>query len=106
MDNDEFKTTVNKKVYDLKNAKTFLIKISTQKISEEDVERLHCDVIAPDIIELKNMIANCKKKREKIWNVLENLETVCNGGYLTYEGLPSKSESESEYEESIAKEQN
>ena len=31
LNNDEFKTTVNKKAYDLKNSKSFLMKITTQK---------------------------------------------------------------------------
>ena len=38
LNNDKFKTTVNKKTYDLKNAKKFLVKITTQKISEEDAK--------------------------------------------------------------------
>ena len=33
LNNDIFKTTVNKKAYDLKNAKTFFVKTTTQKIS-------------------------------------------------------------------------
>ena len=35
LNDDEFKTTADKKVYDLKNPKMFLVKITTQKISEK-----------------------------------------------------------------------
>ena len=82
LNNDKFKTTVNKKTYDLKNAKKFLVKITTQKISKEDAKELHSDLIAPDIIELKNTKGKGKIKRENILNVLENLESVYNAGYL------------------------
>ena len=34
LNNDELKTTVDKKAYDLKNAKKFLVRITTQKINE------------------------------------------------------------------------
>ena len=54
LNNDKFKTTVNKKTYDLKNSKKFLVKITTQKISEEDAKELYSDLITPDISELKN----------------------------------------------------
>ena len=38
LNNNEFKTTVDKKTYDLKNSKFFLEKITNQKISEEDAK--------------------------------------------------------------------
>ena len=43
LNNNKFKTTVNKKAYDLKNAKKFLVKIPTQKISEK--RHLSCILI-------------------------------------------------------------
>ena len=36
LNNNEFKNTVNKNVYDLNNAKKFLTRITTEKISEEE----------------------------------------------------------------------
>ena len=89
LNNDKFKTTINKKTYDLKNAKKFLVKITIQKISEEDAKELYSDQITSDIIELKNTKGKCKKKRENILNVLENLESVYDGGYLHYKNEPS-----------------
>ena len=86
----------------MKNAEKFLLTIGTQKLNEEDAEKLYSDLITPDIVELKNTKAKGKKKRENILHVLENLESVYNGGYLHYKNEPSESESELESEESIA----
>ena len=35
LNKDEFRTAINKTVYNLKNAQNFLVKISNQKISEK-----------------------------------------------------------------------
>ena len=50
-----FKTTVDKKSYDLKNVKKFLEKITTLKISEKHALKLYSDLITPDIIALKKI---------------------------------------------------
>ena len=100
LNNNALKTTVDKKTYDLKNEKKFLVKITNQKISEKDAKELYSDLITPDIIELKNTKGKGKKKRENILNVLGNLEPIYNSGYLHYKNKSSESELESE--ESIA----
>ena len=41
---------------------------------------------------LKNAIGKCRKKRNKILEVLENLKSVFEGGYLHYNDVPSESE--------------
>ena len=66
-----------------------MVKITTQKISDENAKELYSDLITPDVIELKNTKSKGKKKRENILNVLENLESVYNGGYLHYKNEPS-----------------
>ena len=58
--NDEFKTVVEKKPYDLKNAKKFLLKIITQKVTEKDALKLNSDLITPDIIALESEIVRPK----------------------------------------------
>ena len=62
LNNDKFKTTVNKKVYDLKNAKKFWVKIITQKISKKEVLELYSDLITPDITELEKTKGKGKEK--------------------------------------------
>ena len=67
LSNDEFKTSVVKKAYDLKNVKKFLVKISTQKISENETLDLYSDLIAPDITVLEKSKGKAKDKRSNIF---------------------------------------
>ena len=48
------------------NAKTFLEKITTQNINEENAKEVYFDLIAPDITEFENMEGKGKNKRHKI----------------------------------------
>ena len=92
LNNNEFKTTVDKKTYDLKNAKRFLVRITTQRISKEEALELYSDLIAPDITVLENTKGKGKNKRHKILEVLGNLKSAFTGVYLHYKGVPSESE--------------
>ena len=85
-----------------KNARKFFLIIGTQKISEKEANELYSDLIALDIIVLKNIKGIGKNKRYNILNVLINLQSVFTGVYLHYKDVPSESESELESEESIA----
>ena len=49
LNKNEFKTTISKKVYDLQNEHKFLVKITTQKISEKEARELYFNLITPDI---------------------------------------------------------
>ena len=53
LNNSEFKTTANKKDYDLKNVKKFLVKIITQKIGKNETRKLYSDLIITEITVLK-----------------------------------------------------
>ena len=92
LNNNEFKTTVNKKAYGWKNVKTFLEKITTQKIGEENAKELYSDLITPEITELENAKGKGKNKRHKILEFLENLKLIFTGAYLHYKNVPSESE--------------
>ena len=96
LNNNEFKTTVNKRVYELKNARKFLLIIGTQKVSEKEANELHSGLIAPDITVLKNMKGKSKNKRYNILNVLINLRSVFTGVYLHNKDVSSELELESE----------
>ena len=85
MSNDELKTTVNKKGYDFKNAKTLLEKIAAQKLVKKKCKELYSDLITPEITELEN--AKDKGINNKILEVLENLEPVFTGAYFHYKNL-------------------
>ena len=92
LNNDEFKTTVNKKACDLKNTKRFLVKITTQKISEKEALKLHSDLIYPDITELEKSKSKGKDRRHNMLSFLKNLESGFTGIYLNYSDKPSESE--------------
>ena len=49
-------------------------------------------MITPDINRLKNAKGKGKNKRHKIFEVLENLQSVFTGTYLHYKDVPSESE--------------
>ena len=86
----------------MKNSKNVLIKITAQKISENEALKQHSDLITPDITKLKNATGKDKNKRNNILNILENLRSDFTGVYFHYKGVPLKLESESESEVSIA----
>ena len=92
LNNNEFKTTINKKVYNLNNAQNFLVDITTQKVIEEGAFELYSNLIITNINELKNEKSESKTKRNKVSDISENLESVFTGAYLHYNDVPSESE--------------
>ena len=62
MNIDEFKTTVNKKAYDSKNAKQLLMNITTQKLVKS---RQYSDLIKSDIDALEK--TNYKRKDRRLY---------------------------------------
>ena len=92
LNNNRFKTT------DLENAKKFLEKITTQKISENEASRLYFDLIISEIIKLQKVKGSRGKNRKKnILGVLEKLGSIFTDPYLYYYST-SESKSESEIE--------
>ena len=69
LNNNKFKTSVDRKAYDLRNAKKLLVKITTQKISEKEAFELYSNLIAPDITSFEESKGKSKDKRENILNV-------------------------------------
>ena len=60
--NKDFKITMNKKTYDLKNAKNFWIKVTTSKIYRNEVKKLYNELIQKDIDALKREKSNNNKR--------------------------------------------
>ena len=48
-DNNDFKFTINRKIYDLKNAKRFWMDITTRKTAKSEAKKLHKELIQKDI---------------------------------------------------------
>ena len=77
----------------MENAKKFLLKITTQKISEKEALKLYSDLIIPDIVTLEESKGKAKDQRNNILNVLKNLQSVFTGLYFHHVNV-SKPESE------------
>ena len=53
LDNKDCQTKINNDNYNLKNAKTFLLKIVTKKISKDEAHKLYGNLIETEVVELK-----------------------------------------------------
>ena len=96
MDND--KTSVQGRVYDLKNTEKFLLEILTKKVCKNKALELYNVLIKPDIDALMKLTSRSKDKRKNILEILNKLEsTVFDGVYIHHDKVP-----ELETEESIA----
>ena len=70
---------------------------TNKKIGEKEKFKLYSDLIILDILALEESKGQAKSKRNKILNVLKDLESVFTGVYLRYKDVPKP-----ESEESIA----
>ena len=85
--NKDFIITINKKMYDLKNAKYFWTKVTTSKISRNEAKKLYNKLIQKDTDALKRKKRNSIKKYN-ILKILENMDAIFTGTYLHYGDLP------------------
>ena len=62
----------------MKNAKTFFVKTTTQKISEKEALKLYFDLLIPGIAVLEELKGKARGKRNNILNALKkiNLESA------------------------------
>ena len=87
--NKDFKITINKKTYDLKNAKKNWTKVTTSKTSKNEIEQLYKELIQKDIDALEREKSNSIKKYN-ILKILKNIGAIFPGNYLHYGKLPKK----------------
>ena len=87
--NKDFKITINKKTYDLKNANIFWTKVTTSKISRNDAKKLYNELIQKDSDALETDKSNSIKKNN-ILEILKNIGAIFTGTYLHYGELPKK----------------
>ena len=93
LDNKNYKTNADGRIYGLKNAKKFLLEIGTKKISKDEVRYLYDNLIKPDADTLEKSKSRGNDKRNNILTTLNNIETsVLDGAYLHYSKKPSKTE--------------
>ena len=63
----------------MRNAKKFLLEITTKKISKNEALKLYSDLIIPDIVALEKSKSKSKIMRENILNTGKKLESVFTG---------------------------
>ena len=95
--NKDFKITINKNTYYLKNAKKIWTKITASKISRNEARKLYNELIQKDIDALEREKSNSNKKYN-ILEILNNINAIFTGNYLHYKELPK----ETIFERSIA----
>ena len=91
--NKDFKITINKKIYDLKNAKKNWTKITKSEISKNEAKKLYKKLIQKDFHALKKEKSNSAKKNN-ILRILENINAIFTGTYFHYGKLPKEAEFE------------
>ena len=87
--NKDFKTAINKKSFDLKNAKIFWAKTTKSKVSKNEAKQLFKELIQKDIAALKREKSNSIKKNN-ILKILENINAIFTGTYLHYRELSKR----------------
>ena len=95
--NKDFKITINKNTYDLKNAKKLWAKITKSKMYRNKARKLYNELIEKDIDALERERSNSNKKYN-ILEILKNINAIFTGNYLYYKELPK----ETIFERSIA----
>ena len=81
--NKDFIITINKKTYDLKNAKKIWAKVTTNKISKTEAKKLYKELIQKDTDPLEREKSNSIKK-DNVLKVLDNIDAIFTGAYLHY----------------------
>ena len=76
LNNHEFKTTAEKKAFDLKNAKKFLCETTTKKISSNKTRKVYDELIKPETDVVKKSKSKSTDKRNNIISILSNLESA------------------------------
>ena len=92
LDNKDYQTKINNVNYDLKSAEQFLLKIVTEKVSENEAHKMYKNLIKPKVDKLASAKGRGKDKRDNILNILENIESSIFDGYYYhyFDNLKSK----------------
>ena len=85
-DNNDFKIIINKRTYDLKNAKKSWMEVTTCKISKSEAKKLYSELIQGHIDTLMKEKSNDTRKYN-ILNVLDNIDSIFTGTYLHYKDV-------------------
>ena len=95
-DNNIFKIIINKRTYDLKNAKKIWMEVTTCKINKSETKKLYNELIQKDIDALdREKIDDIRKYN--ILNILNNVGSIFTGPYSHYENVLKETMLEKKY---------
>ena len=80
-DKNDFKITINKRIYDLKNAKKYWMDVTTRKITKSEAKELYNKLIEKDIDALEREKSNNDTRKHNILNILNNVVSIFIGLY-------------------------
>ena len=99
-DNNDFKIIINKRTYDLKNAKKFWTEVTTRKTTKSEAKKLYNKLIQKDIDTLEREKSN-RAEKFNILNILNNVGSIFTGAYMHYKKVPKETMFERIIEERI-----
>ena len=106
-DKNDFKIIINRRPYDLKNAKKIWRKVTIHKSTKSDTKNLYNELIQKDNDALEKE-KNYAEREEvdgiikyNVLNILKNVGSVFSGAYLDYKNVPKEAMFERSIEERI-----
>ena len=106
-DKNDFKIIINRRPYDLKNAKKIWRKVTMHKSTKSDTKNLYNELIQKDNDALEKE-KNYAEREEvdgiikyNVLNILKNVSSIFSGAYLDYKNVPKEAMFERSIEERI-----
>ena len=106
-DKNDFKIIINRRPYDLKNAKKIWRKVTIHKSTKSDTKNLYNELIQKDNDALEKE-KNYAEREEvdgiikyNVLNILKNVGSIFSGAYLDYKNVPKEAMFERSIEERI-----
>ena len=88
-ENNDFKIVINKRTYDLKNAKKFWTEVTTHKTTKYEAKKLYKELIQKEIDTLERE-KRSRFEKYNILNILNNVGSIFTGVYLHYKNVPKQ----------------
>ena len=84
LDDKDYQTTVDKRMYGLKKCRKIFAGNNYQKNSKNEARELYDSLIKPDIDTLKNTLTRGKNKRNNILAIIDNIKSSLFEGSYVY----------------------
>ena len=106
-DKNDFKIIINRRPYDLKNAKKIWREVTIHKSTKSDTKELYNELIQKDndALEKEKNYAESEEVdgiiKYNVLNILKNVSSIFSGSYLDYKNIPKEAMFERSIEERI-----